>query len=889
MSTASAQVQFAIEFLCLAVSAAGLALVLLGYVPGRVRTGLGGLGPATVASRSLSLVGFVVAGASAFAQGSLVVSGDPHDLLAAGRLVAAAAVAGSVPGWRVGTAKSLLLWVGAAGWAGAGVVQLWAGASGAFEVLLAGGSIAVGAFLLACASRSIASRVAMGAATTLLLVVLVVAVALSAVISNSLTHNELVSLDARAVMVSAGLSGTSAEAIKDARFAASDLEGYFGSSNPDPLISFATTASMGSAIGARLQALASLYPVIGFTYANANGSTVVPTASLGPGPARAIASNPALASPACNGGGDAALIVAANVAWAAASFPECLAGSGQLLGAVVAAYPLDNGYLATVVQADPSVGVAVASPQSVLAESGPVPPGPLIVAEATRPGRSHQVGNRLVASVPIPVAGGSPPLALVASTPATTLLSTRRQLDRTLFLIALGGTVLALGFAVLVGDRLTAGVRLLTAVAVRISTGSGRERAEISGEDEVAVLGSAFDSMLDSVEAQATALQAAADDETRLRNRLEAVVRGMSDALIAVDSAGRVTDFNRAAEELSGVSSISALGRPVEEVVELISDGGLSLSERLAEPNPAAWFRAGFIRQPEGSEVPVEVSAAPLRGSGDELIGTVAVVRDMRREREVERMKTEFLSRVGHELRTPLTGIMGYADILLRKEVEPERAKLWHEEILAAGRRLLRIVEMLEFFASSGAGRLPLRPEPVDTRSLVNGVALAWSSRVPPNITLGRQVSTATPLVMADRRWLVLAVEELLDNAVKFSPEGGRILLSARPGDGAGSVEISVSDRGVGMTESQHAAIFGEFVQLDGSDTRRFGGLGLGLAVVQRIVEGHGGKVICKSAPGRGTVFTIQLPSAGPPPAVRAARSLRSKNGAGNRRRPSAG
>jgi two-component system, OmpR family, sensor histidine kinase SenX3 len=117
-----------------------------------------------------------------------------------------------------------------------------------------------------------------------------------------------------------------------------------------------------------------------------------------------------------------------------------------------------------------------------------------------------------------------------------------------------------------------------------------------------------------------------------------------------------------------------------------------------------------------------------------------------------------------------------------------------------------------------------------------------------------------------------LAVDELIDNAVKFSPDGGRIAVtvsaaSSGNGDGAAqvdSVEISVKDPGKGMAPAEQAAAFGEFVQGDASDTRRFGGLGLGLSLVQRVVEGHGGRVSCVSAPGQGSTFTLTLPAAPP-------------------------
>src|SRR5207302_7229728 len=118
---------------------------------------------------------------------------------------------------------------------------------------------------------------------------------------------------------------------------------------------------------------------------------------------------------------------------------------------------------------------------------------------------------------------------------------------------------------------------------------------------------------------------------------------------------------------------------------------------RAARATPTRWDAIGEVPAADGGAIPVAVSAGALRGPGDEVAGNVLVLRDLRREREVERMKTEFLSRVGHELRTPLTGILGYAEMLLYRDVESERQRLWQEEIIKSSKRLLRIVEMLEF------------------------------------------------------------------------------------------------------------------------------------------------------------------------------------------------
>jgi PAS domain S-box-containing protein len=370
--------------------------------------------------------------------------------------------------------------------------------------------------------------------------------------------------------------------------------------------------------------------------------------------------------------------------------------------------------------------------------------------------------------------------------------------------------------------------------------------------------------MAASIEDKTSALRQAADDETRLRNRLEAVVAGMGEALVAVDASGNITDFNQAAEELIGVSAERARGKPADQVIHLASEDGDDLSSRLRRPLPRRWSVNGNVSQPDGTLVPVALSAGALRGPAAEMAGGVFVLRDLRREREVERMKTEFLSHIGHELRTPLAGILGHSEILVRRQLPPDRARMSQEEILKSGRRLERVVEMLEFFASAGAGRVRLRREHVNVRDVVQQAVDRWSDKVNGDHRITRRVARGVPEVDADPRWLALSLDELLDNAVKFSPDGGRITVSAAPtGNGRRTdVEITVSDQGKGMTTEEQSHAFRDFVQGDGSDTRSYGGLGLGLALVKRVADAHGGDVRLESTPGKGSKLSIVLPGA---------------------------
>ncbi|HZQ87241.1 MAG TPA: HAMP domain-containing sensor histidine kinase, partial [Acidimicrobiales bacterium] len=175
---------------------------------------------------------------------------------------------------------------------------------------------------------------------------------------------------------------------------------------------------------------------------------------------------------------------------------------------------------------------------------------------------------------------------------------------------------------------------------------------------------------------------------------------------------------------------------------------------------------------------------------------------------------------------------------------------------------LQRIVEMLEFFAAAEAGRALLRTEPVGVLSLVKDVVDRWGERLPSGRISG-QFPLRIPDVVADPRWLRISVNELIGNAVEYSPDDSPITVTAAAvsnGGGPGA-EIAVADRGGGMSAEDIERCFGDFVQGDSSDTRSHGGLGLGLSLVRRVAEAHGGNVAVESTIGKGSTFSIFLPS----------------------------
>ncbi|MHB8293791.1 MAG: sensor histidine kinase [Acidimicrobiales bacterium] len=861
MSSVAAEAAFAAEFALFLVSAAGVALVLLGGQSlARSAWGRGALG-----------AGFAGMGGASFLSGSLLFRPSSTVPIGLETFGLACLAAGSFA-WAQPLASRTLERLGVA-LASAAVAITAASASGivraapevsyAFDALAA---TALGSALHLASRSSIAAKVASTAAAGLLAVVLVLSVALSSVLSSTVRSDALRRLAAEQAAAMAELRSTSSALVQDAEMAGSTL-------SPPTAASAATlggafpTGSLLPASQARshlLKVKKLVGPDVGLALSSPSGSVLSSIASSSGGTGLRSIASLATSGPALQAArtGRPALWSEAEPSGMAeaAAYPVVvtLRGGRHTVAIAIAASRIGPAYLAAHAPTGPGLGLALVAGGRVVSSTGqPALPSGAAAAAAGALRTSSSVIETshgvLIAAAPFPVAALGPPVALVLTFPGSVLAGARAALFETLFSTALGATVLGLVLAAVAGDRIGGGLAALTRATERVSRGESGVRVEVSSPDEIGALGRAFSTMAESIDDKTQRLRLAAEDESRLRGRLEAVVAGMSEALVATDAEGRIVDFNKAAEQLCGTSADQARGRALSEVVPL---------KPVAEAAAATGGAVGryWLAIAGMPDVPVAVSSGSILGPGGLVVGTVHVVRDLTGVLEIERMKSEFLSRVGHELRTPLTVVIAYAELLERREVDAERSRAWHGEILSQSKRLLRVVEMLEYFASQGAGRELVRLAPADVRPLLVEVAEAWAARAGPSVRVSHRLARGLPPVMLDRRWMVLALNELLDNAVKFSPNGGPVLLSAAAS--GGTVSISVSDHGKGMSEQEREVAWAEFTQGDASDTRAFGGLGLGLALVRRVAEGHGGQVSCRSVPGKGSTFTLQVPEA---------------------------
>lgn len=385
--------------------------------------------------------------------------------------------------------------------------------------------------------------------------------------------------------------------------------------------------------------------------------------------------------------------------------------------------------------------------------------------------------------------------------------------------------------------------------------------------------------------AQAMAGQVAvAMDNARLfqevqtqKARTEAILYSMSEGMYAIDLEGRITAVNPALEMLVGRRVEDLVGRKCRDVLSPVDDAGLPLCEESC-PEVVA-LREGRATEPAvvhlqtawGVRLPCMVSAAPIRDESGRIAGAVSVVRDVSREWQVDKLRSNIISVVSHEFRTPLTSIIGFSELLLTTTRSKEEQRACLEYILQEGLRLERLVGDLLDVSRLDSGRMVLNLETVDPVMVVERCVDAIAVH-PGGDRVVAEIEEGLPCIEADLERLAQILDNLLTNAIKYSPEGAPVLVRARSAVAHGDEELrfgeeggerwvvfTVEDRGIGIPADQIPDIFVPFHRVEGQFTRRVRGTGLGLSIVKSLVELHQGKLWVESSVGVGSRFHVGL------------------------------
>jgi PAS domain S-box-containing protein len=350
----------------------------------------------------------------------------------------------------------------------------------------------------------------------------------------------------------------------------------------------------------------------------------------------------------------------------------------------------------------------------------------------------------------------------------------------------------------------------------------------------------------------------------------EAILASIGDGLVVVDKEGKITYVNQAFEKMVGWTSKEVLGKHIVGVVPREDEKGelVSFNERILNrvlrgevvvadlTNPFYYIRKDKSRFPTSSIV----TSIVLEG---EIIGVVETFRDITKEKEIDKAKTEFVSLASHQLRTPLSTINWYTEMLLSGDVgklnsEQER---YLDEINRGNQRMIGLVNALLSVSRMDLGTFVLEPEPTNVAELVRGVVSEHKPEIDrKGITLFPILGTNIPLIQADPKLLRMVVENLLSNAVKYTPEKGKIELTLALGNDKKMLLFKISDTGYGIPKNQQDKIFTKLFRADNVREKDTEGTGLGLYIVKAIMDNSGGKVWFESVEEKGATFFVEVP-----------------------------
>jgi two-component system phosphate regulon sensor histidine kinase PhoR len=376
-----------------------------------------------------------------------------------------------------------------------------------------------------------------------------------------------------------------------------------------------------------------------------------------------------------------------------------------------------------------------------------------------------------------------------------------------------------------------------------------------------------FDDLAGAIAGASSKAHQVLKDASESRRELEALLDSMQDAVVAVDSAGRIQWTNQRMQRLIPGSSVQSAVRVGHALVQTVRDPEVlecvrvALGERVVCERRTTTLLPGKI---------FEVNASPMPGGG-----AVAVLHDITRIEQVERTQRDFVANVSHELRTPLTSITGYVETLLDHEALSPVAEEFLSTILKNATRMNRLTEDLLTMARVESPEAEMRPVPVRADMLVRDAVEAMRGLVQDEAAELEIGATTAAEVVADTDSMLQVLGNLIENGIKYgkarNASQSRVVVSAREvaaqngngtGDGVGAVEFSVRDFGQGIASEHLGRIFERFYRVDKARSRESGGTGLGLSIARHMVESQGGTIRAESELNLGSNFLVTLPKA---------------------------
>ncbi|MBJ7617459.1 cell wall metabolism sensor histidine kinase WalK [Weissella confusa] len=420
------------------------------------------------------------------------------------------------------------------------------------------------------------------------------------------------------------------------------------------------------------------------------------------------------------------------------------------------------------------------------------------------------------------------------------------------FSASLLAVVLGVVMAVIISRSLTKPIAEINDRTTRIAQGDYSGGILVRSNDEIGQLA-------ENVNALAVRIEETTNSTEFERRRLDSVLEHMTDGVIATDRRGSINIINTAALQMTGMEDSNvALGQPILEVLQIADR--YNLRELLDNQDELLLDFSNEERQ-----LIIRAYFSLIQRASGFISGLVIMLHDVTEQQRIEEERRQFVSNVSHELRTPLTSVKSYVDALQEGAIEdPEVAKSFLAVAQDETTRMIHMINDLLELSRMDSGTMKLETEYVNVGELFNyilnrfNMIIANDDKPEKYYTIKREITNSQIWVELDTSKFTQVVDNIMNNAIKYSPDGG--VITARMIDRKTEVVLSITDQGLGIPKKDLGHIFDRFFRVDKARSRAQGGTGLGLAISKEIIERFGGKIWVDSSEGKGSTFSISLP-----------------------------
>lgn len=344
------------------------------------------------------------------------------------------------------------------------------------------------------------------------------------------------------------------------------------------------------------------------------------------------------------------------------------------------------------------------------------------------------------------------------------------------------------------------------------------------------------------------------------KRKTETILRNIADGVLVTDPQNQLIVINTVAEKWFGIKQKAVFNKPISKIIR--NKHLMHLLERLSYTEQKSSIEFGFTIQGENHERIFHAHASQVYDENNQLIGTVTILRDITKEHEADKLKTELVSMVAHELKSPMTSIFGFSELLLENDLTDEQRKEYANVIMTESSRLTDLINKFLDLTRLEAGRTEIKMIPFDLPQMVDKMLENSKSLIKKkNMSIVTDFSAQLPFAFGDPDMIEQVLLNLISNAIKYSPQNSKIGIEIKESDKR--LFVSVVDNGYGIPKEALPNIFNKFYRVAGTDeTAAAEGSGLGLALAKEIVQHHGGTIDVQSKLGVGSVFTFSVAQA---------------------------